>query len=104
MLYIELQPAECWLTLSSIDMPKLRIARNMWVNSTAELHCNSLIAQLKDVDFKDGHLECHSNANINNEGKNAEDSDSNTFENDSFLTSVGKLATQIILEVRRLVF
>lgn len=102
-MYIELQLAEYWLTLSSIDMPKLRIARNMWINSTAELDCNALIAQLKDVDFKDGYLECHSNA-INNEGNNTEDSDSNPFENDSFLISAGKLTTQIILEVQRLLF
>jgi hypothetical protein len=85
-------------------MPKLKIARNMWINSTAEFDCNALIAQLKDVDFRDGSLECHSNANINNEEKNSKDSDSSTLENGSFLTSIGKLATQIILEAGRLIF
>jgi hypothetical protein len=85
-------------------MPKLRIARNMWINSTSDFDCNALITQLKDVDFRDGYLECHSNANINNEEDDSGDSESSTFKNDLFLTSLGKLATQLILEARRLVF
>jgi hypothetical protein len=86
-------------------MPKLGIARYMQINSTAEFDRNALIAQFMDVDFRDGYLECHSNANINSEEKNSEDSDSSASEKDSFLTSVGKLTGQIIiLEARRLIF
>jgi hypothetical protein len=85
-------------------MPNLKTARNMWINSTADFDCNALIAQLKDVDFRDGHLECHSMANISDKEISSENPDSSNIDSSSFLTSIGKLATQIVLEVRRFVF
>jgi hypothetical protein len=84
-------------------MPKLKTARFMYINSTAEFDCNALIEQLKDVDFRDGSLECHSNANIN-KGNSSEDEESSVADDSSRLASLGKLAWQFVLEVRRFVF
>jgi len=85
-------------------MPKLKTARFMYINSTAEFDCSALIEQLKDVDFRDGSLECHSNANISDKGNNSEGEDSGAADDSSFLASLGKLASQFVLEARRFVF
>jgi len=90
--------------IGKIDMPKLKTARFMFINSTADFDCNALIAQLKDVDFRDGNLECHSMANINGGGNSSEDTESSTIDNSSYFTNLEKLATQIVLEIRRFVF
>jgi hypothetical protein len=85
-------------------MPKLKTARFMYINSTAEFDCRALIEQLKDVDFRDGSLECHSNANIGYKGNSSEEEESSVADDSSFLASLGKLASQFVLEVRRFVF
>lgn len=85
-------------------MPKLKTARFMYINSSAEFDCNALIEQLKNVDFRDGSLECHSNANIGDKGNSSEGEESIVADDSSFWASLGNLASQFVLDVRRFVF